>query len=626
MKKTFIFLEANNELDNISKNELKDSVLFSFNIHTHKFLDEKNIEHTIAETYLNKEDHEKIFKTTISFWDWYKDKSISKFLNYEDINLLGVLDSNELHQLLVREIYLFLTIKRIIEKEKPNKILCSKHFSDMINSISDNQINLNIFDDTKHDFYLVWDKILIRFNIGKIPISIPIPRKTYTKIKNSVESILGTFVGLWFNPKNQKKSILFVEYNPTQYVELLENLQDYDGNLVFLNKRRPAMWNLTAIKILKKFNCKIITPDKFLTKNEKNETAKLTKKYLKTLDELWLNLQPFQHLFSIEKKSFWNSISEIMLRTYKRRLSEYIELIMFSKKFLNNVKINCILSLNVLGETEKAILDVNNNKVTSILLEHGGTNYVPEISLYDISNMYTIFNDKIALWGNIQKNYLTNVRKISDEKILIPGSPRHDSFFNQNVTQKNSSEKIILLTPQVVQEFNAQIDTNTFLRLENLLKQIFSIVEKLPNVKLIVKMHPSQDPGNEYVKKLIHDLNPKVKIYQLEPILEIIESCDIMININTEFFPSTVIYEGLILKKPILNIYTMDDYYNFEFILDDALLTISDRDDLEVSLKQILFDNNFCDNLIQNGQEHLKKYFSNHGSASKELAKILKNI
>ena len=139
-------------------------------------------------------------------------------------------------------------------------------------------------------------------------------------------------------------------------------------------------------------------------------------------------------------------------------------------------------------------------------------------------------------------------------------------------------------------------------------------------------MHPTFDPGNEYVKKLIHKLNPTVKIYQSESILEIIESCDLMININTEFFPSTVIYEGLILKKPILNIYTMDNYYNFEFMKDNALLTISDGDDIEESLKQILFDNNFCNNLIQNGQEHLKKYFSNHGSASKELAKILKNI
>ena len=626
MEKTLIFFNSNQEFANISKNELKNATIYSFNIYTHKFLDEKNINHTIAETYLSKEDHEHIFRTTISFWNWYKDKSISKFLNYEDVNLLNVLDTNELHQVLVREIYSFLTIKRIIEKEKPEKIICSSHFSEMINSISDYKINLNIFDESNHDFLLVWDKILLRFNVGKTPISIPIPRKTYTKIKNSVESFLGSLFNLWFNPKNKNESILFVEFNPLQYVNLLENLEDFNGNLVFLNMRRSAMWNLASVKILKKFNCKIITPSKFLTKNEKDEAVTLCKKYLKELDELWSNSEILKKIFSIEKKSFWNSIHDVLLYTYKRRLQEYLELIIFSKKFLNTVKPNCILSLNVLGETEKAILEVNKNQIDSILLEHGGTNYVPEISIYDISNMYPIFNDKIALWGNIQKNYLTNVRNISNEKILVTGSPRHDSFFNKQPTTSHSHEKIILLTPQVVQEYNAQTDTNTYLRLEKLLRNLFLELSFFPNVKLIVKMHPTLDPGNEYVKNLIHKINPDVKIYHSEPIIDIIELCDVMININTEFFPSTVIYEGLIFKKPILNIHTMDTYYNFEFIRDNALLNISDQDNLHEHLEKLLFDKNFSKKLINNGQNHLEKYFANPGSASKELARILKSF
>jgi len=626
MEKTLIFFKSNQEFANISKNELKNATIYSFNIYTHKFLDEKNINHTIAETYLSKEDHEHIFRTTISFWNWYKDKSISKFLNYEDVNLLNVLDTNELHQVLVREIYSFLTIKRIIEKEKPEKIICSSHFSEMINSISDYKINLNIFDESNHDFLLVWDKILLRFNVGKTPISIPISRKSYTKIKNSIESLAGSIFGLWYKNKNQKKSILFVEFNPTQYTELLENLKDYSGDLIFLNRRRSAMWNYSAIKILKKFNCKIITPEKFLSKNDKKEASVLNDQYLDELEKLWSNSEIFQNIFNIEGKSFWNSIKQVLLRTYKNRLLEYIELVIFSQKFLNKSQINCILSLNILGETEKAILEVNKNQIDSILLEHGGTNYVPEISMYDISNMYPIFNDKIALWGNIQKNYLTNVRNISNEKILVTGSPRHDSFFNKQPTTSHSHEKIILLTPQVVQEYNAQTDTNTYLRLEKLLRNLFLELSFFPNVKLIVKMHPTFDPGNEYVKNLIHKINPDVKIYHSEPIIDIIELCDVMININTEFFPSTVIYEGLIFKKPILNIHTMDTYYNFEFIRDNALLNISDQDNLHEHLEKLLFDKNFSKKLINNGQNHLEKYFANPGSASKELARILKSF
>jgi UDP-N-acetylglucosamine 2-epimerase len=257
--------------------------------------------------------------------------------------------------------------------------------------------------------------------------------------------------------------------------------------------------------------------------------------------------------------------------------------------------------LNILGETEKVTLAVNNYQIPSILLEHGATNYVSSISKYDISNMYPIFRDKIALWGDIQKNYLLEQRCIPTDRIFVTGSPRHEDFFKKIKSNKISSKKIILITPQVMTEFNALIDTDVYLRLEKLLIRIFKILENLPDTKIIVKMHPTLAPGNEYVKMLIHKLNPNAEILQLEPILDVVASCDIMLNINTELFPSTVLYEGLILKKPIMNITMMNENYEFEFIKDN---------DLQIKL-------------IANGQKHLKKYFSNPTTASEKLANIL---
>jgi len=96
-----------------------------------------------------------------------------------------------------------------------------------------------------------------------------------------------------------------------------------------------------------------------------------------------------------------------------------------------------------------------------------------------------------------------------------------------------------------------------------------------------------------------------------------------MFNINTELFPSTVLYEGLILKKPIINFTMMDEQYDFEFIKDNAVLSISSTDDIEDSLKKILYDKNFSSQLIKNGELHLQRYFSNQFNASENLANIL---
>ena len=54
MQETFTFIDSVMGFDSFNSEKLKSSKIFSFNIHAHKFLVEKNIEHDIAENYLEK--------------------------------------------------------------------------------------------------------------------------------------------------------------------------------------------------------------------------------------------------------------------------------------------------------------------------------------------------------------------------------------------------------------------------------------------------------------------------------------------------------------------------------------------------------------------------------------------
>ena len=305
---------------------------------------------------------------------------------------------------------------------------------------------------------------------------------------------------------------------------------------------------------------------------------------------------------------------------------EYITLIFFSKKILTETNLGCIVTLNLFGESEKAILNLNKNNKPSILLEHGFTNYVPEISRFDITSGLDIFKDKIAVWGNIQKQYLVNVLKIPEKKILVVGSPRHDKFFRQTFSTKTDSVRTVLITPGLFDPTNAQSSTFSYLRLENLLRKTFKIFESFQNVKLIIKLHPAQNPDVEYIKKLINQLNPDVMIYHTEPIQKILEYCDTVVNIHTEVLPSTVLLEALIMEKPIMNISLVDENYNFQFIKDNAVLQVTDKSDLEKHFKTILYDEDLRKELIKNAQKHLQSYLSNQGKASKHFAEILKSL
>ena len=99
-----------------------------------------------------------------------------------------------------------------------------------------------------------------------------------------------------------------------------------------------------------------------------------------------------------------------------------------------------------------------------------------------------------------------------------------------------------------------------------------------------------------------------------------------MINIFTEIYGSTVMLEGLILKKPILNISLDVRTYKFEFEKDNAVLSISYEDNIDKNIRKILFDKNLQAILIENGFNHVTHYLSHPGNASKELARILSSF
>ena len=139
-------------------------------------------------------------------------------------------------------------------------------------------------------------------------------------------------------------------------------------------------------------------------------------------------------------------------------------------------------------------------------------------------------------------------------------------------------------------------------------------------------MHPVQDTNNEYIKKLIRKLEPNILILQTGSIKEIISSCDAMINLHVELMPSTVLLEGLILKKPIMNIVMTNEILEFQYVKDNAVLSVTDNSDLENSINELLYNETTSKKLIQNGKLHIKNFLANPSNASKSLADVINSI
>ena len=267
----------------------KETKIFSFDLDIHEKLISKKIIHEIADNLLDQEDRMNIFDKLIEFRSWHSHLPSNK-IKYENVNLLKLLDSNEFLQSISSKVINSILIHKIIENEKPSKIFSTTYFSSTLNSIKNKQdFEIKIFETTFHE-ELMWDKIPIKYNFGKLHFNFNLSKKKYLKIKNFVENTSKLFFNFNFNLNSKnKKNIIFLEFNPQLFSELFLELKKYDQNIILVNQRRSAIWSKNSLNVVKNSNCKILQLENILNKEEKVEILKFYHLIIPEIDRLWQN-------------------------------------------------------------------------------------------------------------------------------------------------------------------------------------------------------------------------------------------------------------------------------------------------------------------------------------------------
>jgi len=622
-----MFLDEPLVVDYIKQEDLNSAKIFAFNIESHEKLASKNISHEIADNYLDREERSKIFDYASKSYRWYEKCPQSTELEFNGVNLLGIMGPLEFHEFLIISLTKFFVIKKIIEIEKPQKIITTTNLEKFVKPHQQtHNFTIQIYPGKEKEIGFTADTIEIKLNLFSFPLSFNVSKSAYYRVKNLYENAICTLFNLWHKPQH-KKTILLLEFNPSNYRDLLYELSKLDRNIILFNLRRSAIWNLESIKILSKTNCKILNQRKLLDKKTEKNLLKLKDEYIKKLKNFWLKDEFFTKEFTFNGVSFWQCIREKLLLIYYNRLYEYLRLVAIIKKIFDSLDISCVLTLNEVGETENIVLKLK-NQIPSFLCVHSFTSYEPFLYKirwkYDDPGIVPLKSDKILLWGDTEYEYYKQ-NHVDPGKLIITGSPRHDSFFNNKKNVKSVKNKVILLTLTPITNLSALGDTNLAIRYENLLKRIFHEIHKLENIDVIVKLHPGENKHNWDLYKQIKKIDKNIPIFHIKSIVQLIQSCDVLVNIIPEYSvdSSAVVLEGMILEKPVMQI-ILDD--NVSIDLKDPerpILTVPYDSDLEQKLNLILFDNDFRVALLANSKRHLEKYLANHGNASKNIAKIL---
>lgn len=619
---TLILVEGLDDVETL-KNIIissKNVKIISFDFYAHKALQKLGISHNLIEEYFSKEDESKIDNLAVDLTtNWHKLEEFQELLEYEGLNV-GFLVEIEI----ITYFFLFLKrvlgISRIIEKDLPSKIIAAS-LSKVVQSFEKSNINL-ISHIREQTSALYFDDIEIPLSIGTKMKTIKISRNQYTRIKKILETTTNILFNLKYQPdkQNEKKSILLLDFNPVLYPNLLTQISTSNKNILLLNQRRPAVWNIESLRIVKNSKSKIVDIEDYSNLEIAKKLDNGKKIIMDKLNKLWTMDDLLKKYFSVDDHSFWDLIKIRFKEMIEARFIELVKRFSLLENFFTKSNVSCILEWAHTGFEEKIVLYIaRKHYIPIVLLQHGTAALNKKWEKYHkLIPYFPSKGDKIAIWGNVMRDFILQ-HDIPEKDILLVGSPRHDEFFLKK--QNRKSEGIILLAANAFMHNNfAGNDTRSYQYLEEYIKNICSIIRKISNKKIIVKLHPGQFYYD--IKPLLQEIDPSIPIFQNQNIIDLIKSCDAMISLNY----STALLDAMIIEKPTMVV--LPERQGFEeegYITKGATLYEPELSNLESALRNLLNNEEFRQDLVKRGNEFVDAYLVNHGIASREITKILSN-
>lgn len=617
-KNEIILIDKNTEDNSIKKifHKYNNAKIFALDFLSENLLKTLKISYQ-KNDFLTNEDCFEIDSLTSNFvTNWYMDNNFKDDLMFKKIHL-GNLVEQELYQYFLEIFSKSFMVKKIIDEHQPNKIISSTQINDYVSQICKQKNIEHAPVETKNES-LVLENFHIKMNIGKFPISFKISRQKYHLLKNFSENLLFRMSNSKYNNSEGKKSILLFEFNPESYDELLSELSSTNKNILLLNTRRPAIWNSKTQKIITKNNCKVVLLDSY-KKNIQQKISDEQKLLHEKLDNLFKNDIIFEKLFSINSFSLWSSLKPSFIQICNSRFLESIKRICLFKEFLSNSNISVILIWAETAQEEKELIQVAKAlDIPIVLLQHAmaASEDIFNKSGRFISHLsYPSLTDKQAVWGDPAKKY--SIEKNQNKETVSIGSPRHDKFFNFKTSSSKSN--VILFAPtKPAPLFSKNLTINSVTNFIDFIKEVTIILKKFPEKKIIIKPHPTPAISVNVIE-IAKQIDPKISFTYDSDILNLISNCELLITTNN----STIAIEAMMLKKPVISLQTETSALDENIVKEKAIISITEKDELESILKKVFFDDEFKKQILQNSNDFIIKYFSNPGFASKNLSKIL---
>lgn len=611
---TEIYFLRNLEEEFIEKIK-ENSMIFPLDYKSLDILKNKKIEFELIDDFLTDEERKELFLKSREVWENFS-KMKNKELEYENINIFRMIDRNEIQEYLMGLFSESLLIKKIILKFSPDIIYASNKIIEIIQRQKSESKLIEIYEERESE--LSFDYVNIRKKIGNFEINSKISRRQFEKIKGVIQ-ILNKIVYRNNNLENNEKKILFFEFDPHLYKNLLKQVRKVGYTPILINFRKPAISSKTSFDIIRETESVIFSPE--MLKIDKTRFDEIEEKCKNLINYVDKNIEFVE--FDIFNLKLSKIIKNQILRILSNRLEDYIQKVNYFKLLDNRSDVIAGISLNLSGETEMIFSKIKKNTPT-ILLQHGFSNYYNFNSYSDVLDDYDLLDGKIAVWGNSIRDYLIKKYDLKEENILVSGSPRHENFYPNKKT--NSSKKNIVITPRPLIKHVEGTKLQLQLRYENIIQKLILCLKDINNVNVIFKLHPQQNIHNDIIKSVIKKLDSKIIILQDESIKNILDDTYLLINISVDNLDaSTVIFESMLNNIPIINLKLQKNDWEYDFEKSGAVISCNYDTDYENEILKLINDKTKYTKHISKIEKFLNFYLKNRQNPSEELIRLISN-
>jgi hypothetical protein len=227
---------------------------------------------------------------------------------------------------------------------------------------------------------------------------------------------------------------------------------------------------------------------------------------------------------------------------------------------------------------------------------------------------------KMAVFGDATKELFVS-EGVSPERIVVTGNPKFDYLFSaggrnckSRVCQRygipEDKDIILLLTGYFV-EFGLW----TLGQRKQFITAICQAASKLPQAKLIIKLHPAVEREADY-QEIVKELPEPPIICQDVLLWELLHACSVAITVN-----STTGLEAMAVGKPLMIVNFFEDGTPFDETT--GAVVVREEDDLLPALETILYNG-----LSKEMKEKASKFvyqnaYVQDGKAAKRIADLI---